>query len=252
MKTSVIEVQDMLSVLSVLGVEKRIGEVPGVESVTVNYAAESATVRYDETRLEVADIKSAVRQIGYESEGETGMSKTLGEVPPSTSEEKVKIETKNKSNTNGSKSVTPPIRAAVEPTAEKPKEEIPASTPIAESPKEKVEAETQPPVTNAKKKVTDAPPSTDKPITEQPEAEAPPTLPIVESVIEQPKAKAPPMPVDGKPVEEESKAKPLQRRQLTNHRRKKQRLKPSYRRTKQSRKITPVTRWMKCRRTKRR
>ena len=67
MKTSVIEVHDMLSVLSVDEVEKRIGEVPGVESVTVNYAAGSATVRYDETRLEVADIKSAVRQSGYES-----------------------------------------------------------------------------------------------------------------------------------------------------------------------------------------
>ena len=71
MKTSVIEVHDMLSVLSVLGVEKRIGEVPGVESVTVNYAAGSATVRYDETRLEVADIKSAVRQSAYESEGKS-------------------------------------------------------------------------------------------------------------------------------------------------------------------------------------
>ena len=68
MKTSVIEVHDMLSVLSVDGVEKRIGEVPGVESVTVNYAAGSATVRYDETRLEIADIKSAVRQSGYESD----------------------------------------------------------------------------------------------------------------------------------------------------------------------------------------
>ncbi len=67
MKTSVIEVRDMLSVLSVVGVEKRIGEVPGVESVTVNFAAGSATVRYDETRLEVADIKSDVRQRGYAS-----------------------------------------------------------------------------------------------------------------------------------------------------------------------------------------
>ncbi len=67
MKTSVIDVHDMLSVLSVPGVEKRIGEVPGVESVTVNHAAGSATVRYDETRLQVADIKSGVRQRGYES-----------------------------------------------------------------------------------------------------------------------------------------------------------------------------------------
>ena len=71
MKTSVIHVHDMLSVLSVAGVEKRIGEVPGVESVTVNFAAGSATVRYDETRLDVADIKSAVRQLGYESDGES-------------------------------------------------------------------------------------------------------------------------------------------------------------------------------------
>ena len=66
MKTSVMEVRDMLSVLSALGVEKRIGEVPGVESVTVNYAAGTATVRYDETRLDVADIKSDVRQSGFE------------------------------------------------------------------------------------------------------------------------------------------------------------------------------------------
>ena len=67
MKTSVIEVHAMLSVLSVDEVERRIGEVPGVVSVTVNFAAGSATVRYDETRLEAADIKSAVRQRGYES-----------------------------------------------------------------------------------------------------------------------------------------------------------------------------------------
>jgi Cu2+-exporting ATPase len=66
MKTSVIEVRDMLSVLSVQGLEQRLGQVPGVESVTVNFAAGSATVRYDETRLSVADIKSDARQLGYE------------------------------------------------------------------------------------------------------------------------------------------------------------------------------------------
>ncbi len=71
MKTSVIEVRDMLSVLSVLGVEKRIGAVPGVESVTVNFAAGNATVRYDETRLQATDIKAAVHQSGDESAGES-------------------------------------------------------------------------------------------------------------------------------------------------------------------------------------
>ena len=78
MKTSVIEVHDMLSVLSVDEVEKRIGKVPGVESVTVNYAAGSATVRYDETRLEIADIKSAVRQSGHESAAPATISEMKG------------------------------------------------------------------------------------------------------------------------------------------------------------------------------
>jgi len=57
----------MLSVLGVDEVEERIGKVPGVESITVNYAAGSATVRYDETRLKATDIKAAVRLSGYES-----------------------------------------------------------------------------------------------------------------------------------------------------------------------------------------
>jgi Cu2+-exporting ATPase len=71
MKTSVIEVHDMLSVLTVDEVEKRISEVPGVASATVNYAAGNATVRYDETLLEVADIKVLVHQRGQQSADES-------------------------------------------------------------------------------------------------------------------------------------------------------------------------------------
>ncbi len=56
MKTDVIEVRDMLSVLSVEGVEAGIKDVPGVESATVNYDAGNATVRYDETWLKAAEI----------------------------------------------------------------------------------------------------------------------------------------------------------------------------------------------------
>ena len=51
MKTSVIEMRGMLSVLTVDEVEERISKVPGVESATVNFAAGNATVRYDETLL---------------------------------------------------------------------------------------------------------------------------------------------------------------------------------------------------------
>ena len=78
MKTSVMEVRDMLSVLSVSGVEERIGKVAGVESVTVNFAAGTATVRYDETRLNIADIRSDVRQSGYETESAPGVSPGKG------------------------------------------------------------------------------------------------------------------------------------------------------------------------------
>lgn len=83
MKTSVIEVRDMLSVLSVDGVEKRIGEVPGVESVTVNFAAKNATVRYDETLLEVADIKSGVRQRGHQIDAEASSEQACNDTPAS-------------------------------------------------------------------------------------------------------------------------------------------------------------------------
>ena len=53
MKTSIIDVHRVLLVFSVDEVQRQIGEGPGVES---------ATVRYDEARLDVADIKSGVRQ----------------------------------------------------------------------------------------------------------------------------------------------------------------------------------------------
>ncbi len=67
MKTSVIEVHAMLSVWSIDEVENRIADVPGVESVTVNFAAKNATVRYDETHVDVADIKAGVRLRGHDS-----------------------------------------------------------------------------------------------------------------------------------------------------------------------------------------
>lgn len=78
MKTSVMDVHDMLSVLSVAGVEERIGEVPGVESVTVNFAAGNATVRFDETRLDLADIKSDVRQRGSDADAQSKAPTTEG------------------------------------------------------------------------------------------------------------------------------------------------------------------------------
>ena len=77
MKTSLIEVHEMLSALSLDKVGKWIWEVPSVESVSVNFTAGNATGHYDETRMEVGDIKSAVLPSGDESTGP--LSKLNGE-----------------------------------------------------------------------------------------------------------------------------------------------------------------------------
>jgi Cu2+-exporting ATPase len=52
MKTAVVEVGGLLSVLSAQGVQKRLQKLRGVHHAEVNYVAQSATVPYDElTRL---------------------------------------------------------------------------------------------------------------------------------------------------------------------------------------------------------
>ena len=131
MKTSVIHVHDMLSVLSVDEVEKRIGEVPGVESVTLNFAAGSATVRYDETRLEVHDIKSAVRQRSYESEvpvlraGKPAEDKVeVATTPPLVKPPEENDDTESNPRAKGEKPDMPATTTpAVKPTEEKDKTE---------------------------------------------------------------------------------------------------------------------------------
>ncbi len=70
MKTSIIEVGGLLSVLSARGVEKQVARLPGVERVEVNYAAGSATVVYDERRLDLKTLKARVRECGYHCGGE--------------------------------------------------------------------------------------------------------------------------------------------------------------------------------------
>ena len=111
MKTDVIEVRDMLSVLSVEGVEARIKDVPGVESTTVNYDAGTATVRYDETRLKAAEIKPAVHQAGYQSEKEP-KQKPDAATPLKDSPEKVApTAASNAPKDDASKTATPAAKA---------------------------------------------------------------------------------------------------------------------------------------------
>ena len=83
MKTSVIEVRDMLSVLSVVGVEKRIGEVPGVKSVTVNFAAGSAAVTAP-TLFIVGSADHEVIELNQQAHTHLRCEKSLAIVPGAT------------------------------------------------------------------------------------------------------------------------------------------------------------------------
>ena len=71
MKTSVIEVSGMLSVLSGRGVEKRLARMAGVKKVEVNYVSGSATVVYDEAVADLDTIMAMVRECGYHCRGES-------------------------------------------------------------------------------------------------------------------------------------------------------------------------------------
>jgi Cu2+-exporting ATPase len=71
MKTSVIEVGGMLSVLSARGVEKQLMKLPGIERAEVNYVGGSATVIYDERVIGLEDIKTRIHECGYHCRGES-------------------------------------------------------------------------------------------------------------------------------------------------------------------------------------
>ena len=81
MKTSLIRVGGMLSALSSHGVEKRLRSLRGVDSATVNYASGNATVRYDEARIGIDDIRAIVRQCGYGSHARVNRALARGHAP---------------------------------------------------------------------------------------------------------------------------------------------------------------------------
>ena len=131
MKTSAIEVHDMLSVFSVDEVETRIGEVLGVQSVTVNFAVGNATVRYDETQLDAIDIKSAVRQRGFDPAASAGGAAGYGDEGKAASGAPPK--TTPGSPPAGAAPVPPDTQATSAASASSP-DKPPASTPPEPSP----------------------------------------------------------------------------------------------------------------------
>ena len=70
MKTTVIDVHDLLSPLSARGVEKQLAKLPGVKQIDVNSVSGSARIVYDETVTDLDAIKTKVRECGHHCGGE--------------------------------------------------------------------------------------------------------------------------------------------------------------------------------------
>src|SRR5579884_3336323 len=70
MKTSIIEVGEILSPLSARGVEKQLMRLPGVKRVEVNPVSDTATVTYDEAVIDLKTIKKRVEECGHHCHGE--------------------------------------------------------------------------------------------------------------------------------------------------------------------------------------
>jgi Cu2+-exporting ATPase len=70
MKTSTIEVGELVSSLSAAGVHRQLSTLPGVHHADVNYVAGSATVHYDEAKITLDAIRQRVVECGYHCRGE--------------------------------------------------------------------------------------------------------------------------------------------------------------------------------------
>ena len=70
MKSSIIDVRDLLSPLSAQGVEKQLAKLPGVKQVDVNSVSASATLLYDEDVTSLDVIQAKVRECGHHCHGE--------------------------------------------------------------------------------------------------------------------------------------------------------------------------------------
>lgn len=68
MKKTILAISGMHCVNCARTIEKSIGKVKGVKSVAVNFAADSATVEFDEGKTNINEIREAVHNAGYDAE----------------------------------------------------------------------------------------------------------------------------------------------------------------------------------------
>ena len=65
-ENKILSIRGMTCAACAKRIEKMVGKIPGVESISVNLATEKATVIYDTKQLRISDIKEVIEKIGYE------------------------------------------------------------------------------------------------------------------------------------------------------------------------------------------
>ena len=70
MKTVVLSIDGMMSICDGLGVEKRLLNYPGVKDIQANFITGTATVKYDESKVTLEEIKKLISECSYHCSGE--------------------------------------------------------------------------------------------------------------------------------------------------------------------------------------
>lgn len=70
MKTATLDIGGMSSMLDYRGVEKQLGQIPGVIQAAANIASNSATVTYDENVTGVPALKAKIEECGFHCSGQ--------------------------------------------------------------------------------------------------------------------------------------------------------------------------------------
>jgi P-type Cu2+ transporter len=70
MKTVVVGIDGMMSICDGLGVEKRLLNHPGIQGVEANFLTGTATVKYDDSKVTLEEIKKLISECSYHCSGE--------------------------------------------------------------------------------------------------------------------------------------------------------------------------------------
>src|SRR5918912_883596 len=70
MNTVVVSIEGMMSICDGLGVEKRLLNHAGIQGVEANFLTGTATVKYDESKVTLEEIKKLISECSYHCSGE--------------------------------------------------------------------------------------------------------------------------------------------------------------------------------------